>query len=101
MKRLEDKQKTIKWSHTVNSISNKSETTINFLLTHQAFVKVQFESVYTLADGCSGSKRGENTFIKEFAKPNKAKQKHINSRILCFFLMELQLLTINSKRSSG
>lgn len=76
MKKLGDK--TIEQVHTINCNSNKNKTTINFLLSHHASVNVQCESVYTLADGSSGSKHGENAFIKEFAKQNKAKQKYIS-----------------------
>ena len=47
-------------------------------MSHHASVNVQCESVYTLADGSSGSKHEGNAFIKEFAKQNKAKQKYIS-----------------------
>lgn len=61
----------------INCISNKSKTTINFLLTYQASVNVHCEFVYTLPDGSSGRKHRENIFIKEFSLQNKTKQIYI------------------------
>lgn len=43
----------------INCISNKNKTAINFLLTDHASINVQYEPVYTLADGSSGSKIGK------------------------------------------